>query len=150
MRITSRRIVQATAALAAAAMMAACSSSAASESEQEEGGALAYLEFDAHTPWYPPEGGKYESGGSTDNIGDPLVYQDPETLDFEPWLATEWEVNDDATEFTFTLREDVTFSDGAPLTAEVVAANFDLYGQGDSGRALIVSEAVNNYESSEV
>ncbi|HLR56679.1 MAG TPA: TIGR04028 family ABC transporter substrate-binding protein [Beutenbergiaceae bacterium] len=150
MRITSRRIVQATAALAAAAMMAACSSSAASESEQEEGGTLTYLEFDAHTTLYPPEGGKYQNGGIINNIGDRLVYQDPETLDFEPWLATEWEVNDDATEFTFTLREDVTFSDGAPLTAEVVAANFDLYGQGDSGRALIVSEAVNNYESSEV
>ena len=150
MRITPRRIVQATAALAAAAMMAACSSSAASESEQAEGGTLTYLEFAAHTTLYPPEGGTYQNGGIINNIGDRLVYQDPETLDFEPWLATEWEVNDDATEYTFTLREDVTFSDGAPLTAEVVAANFDLYGQGDSERALIVSEAVNNYESSEV
>ena len=27
------------------------------------------------------------------------------------------------------LREDVTFSDGAPLTAEVVAANFDPTGK---------------------
>ena len=150
MRITPRRIVQATAALAAAAMMAACSSSAASESEQGEGGTLTYLEFAAHTTLYPPEGGTYQNGGIINNIGDRLVYQDPETLDFEPWLATEWEVNDDATEYTFTLRDGVTFSDGTPLTAEVVAANFDLYGQGDSGRALIVSEAVNNYESSEV
>src|SRR5690625_2577025 len=150
MRSTPRRIVQATAALAAAAMMAACSSSAASEPAQAEGGTLTYLEFAAHTTLYPPEGGTYQNGGIINNIGDRLVYQDPETLDFEPWLATEWEVNDDATEFTFTLREDVTFSDGAPLTAEVVAANFYLYGQGDSGRALIVSEAVNNYESSEV
>ena len=150
MRITPRRIVQATAALAAAAMMAACSSSAASESEQGEGGTLTYLEFAAHTTLYPPEGGTYQNGGIINNIGDRLVYQDPETLDFEPWLATQWEVNDDATEYTFTLRDGVTFSDGTPLTAEVVAANFDLYGQGDSGRALIVSEAVNNYESSEV
>lgn len=150
MRITSRRIVQATAALAAAAMIAACSSSAASESEPGEGGTLTYLEFAAHSTLYPPEGGTYQNGGIINNIGDRLVYQDPETLDFEPWLATEWEVNDDATEYTFTLREGVTFSDGTPLTTEVVAANFDLYGRGDSGRALIVSEAVNNYESSEV
>src|SRR5699024_2811957 len=150
MRITSRRIGQATAALAAAAMMAACSYSAASEFEQEEGGTPTYLEFDAHTTLYPPEGGNYQNGGIINNIGDRLVYQDPETLDFEPWLATEWEVNDDATEFTFTLREDVTFSDGAPLTAEVVAGNFDLYGQGDSGRALIGSEAANNCECSDV
>ena len=42
-----------------------------------------------------------------------------------PWLAESWEVNDDATEFTFHLRDDVTFSDGTPLTADVVKANFD-------------------------
>ena len=42
-----------------------------------------------------------------------------------PWLAESWEVNDDATEFTFHLRDDVTFSDGTPFTADVVKANFD-------------------------
>src|SRR5690625_4465726 len=136
MRITPRRSVQATAALAAAAMMAAGSSTAASESDHAEGGILTYLEFAAHTTLYPPEGGTYQNGGIINNIGDRLVYQDPETLDFEPWLATEWEVNDDATEYTFTLREDVTFSDGAPLTAGVVAADFDLHGHGDTEGAL--------------
>ncbi|WP_043347830.1 ABC transporter substrate-binding protein [Beutenbergia cavernae] len=38
-----------------------------------------------------------------------------------PLLAESWEANDDATEFTFTLRDDVTFSDGSELTAQDVA-----------------------------
>jgi peptide/nickel transport system substrate-binding protein len=42
-----------------------------------------------------------------------------------PGLATEWEPNDDYSEFTFTLREDVTFHDGTPFTAEAVKASFD-------------------------
>ena len=35
-------------------------------------------------------------------------------------LAESWESNDDATVWTFRLREGVTFHDGAPLTAEAV------------------------------
>ncbi|MFL1429920.1 MULTISPECIES: TIGR04028 family ABC transporter substrate-binding protein, partial [unclassified Nocardiopsis] len=125
-------------------------SSTGADGDPVAGGTLVYLEHQAHTGLYPPAAGFYPNGGLVNNITDRLVHQDPDTLEFEPWLATSWEVNEDATEYTFTLRDDVTFSDGSPLTAEVVAANFDLYGRGDQDRALIVSEAVNNYESSEV
>lgn len=152
-----RRIIRSAALVAAAAVIAACSSTAAEPggdgpetSDGVAGATLTYLEYAAHTTLYPPEGGTYQNGGIINNIGDRLVYQDPQTLEYVPWLATDWEVNEDATEYTFTLREDVTFSDGTPLTAEVVAANFDLYGRGAPERALIVSEAVNNYEESEV
>ena len=78
------------------------------------------------------------------------MWQDPETLELKPWIATDWEVNDNATEYTFNLRDGVTFSDGSPLDAAVVAKNFDLYGLGDKDRALTVSEAINNYDHSEV
>lgn len=72
-------------------------------------------------------------GGGTGNdtlyvnrqVFDSLTYHNGETGELEPWLATEWTVNDDATEFSFTLREGVTFSDGTPLTAQVVLDNFD-------------------------
>src|SRR5699024_7613802 len=155
---TRHRTAALGAALAAAAMMlSACggaTGAAESGSEQagepQTGGTLVYLDKGAYDTLYPPEAGFYPNGGLVNNITDRLVYQNPETLEFEPWLATDWEVNDDATEYTFTLREDVTFSDGSPLNAKVVAANFDLYGLGDSDRALIVSEAVNNYDHSEV
>ncbi len=56
---------------------------------------------------------------------DSLVDQDPKTGEIVPWLASSWEVSPDATSFTFHLRDDVTFSDGTPLTADVVKANFD-------------------------
>lgn len=39
-----------------------------------------------------------------------------------PWLAESWEATPDTV--TFTLRDGVTCSDGTPLTASVVAANF--------------------------
>ncbi|MGV6876602.1 ABC transporter substrate-binding protein [Pseudochelatococcus sp. B33] len=61
---------------------------------------------------------------------DRLVSINPETKEPEPWIATEWKVNEDQTEFEFTLREGVTFSDGTPLDAEAVKANLDLLGNG--------------------
>lgn len=61
----------------------------------------------------------------TRQLVDSLLYQNPATGELEPWLASEWSANDDATAFTFTLRDDVTFSDGTPLTAEDVKGTFD-------------------------
>lgn len=42
-----------------------------------------------------------------------------------PDLATGWDVNDDATEFTFHLREGVSFHDGSPFTADDVVATYE-------------------------
>ncbi|WP_345800434.1 ABC transporter substrate-binding protein [Microbacterium sp. AZCO] len=61
----------------------------------------------------------------TRQLVDSLLYQNPDTNTLEPWLATSYTVNDDATVFTFELRDDVTFSDGTSLTAESVKATFD-------------------------
>ncbi|WP_026875031.1 ABC transporter substrate-binding protein [Jiangella gansuensis] len=40
-------------------------------------------------------------------------------------LAESWEPNADVSEWTFTLRDDATFSDGEPVTAEDVVASFE-------------------------
>lgn len=56
---------------------------------------------------------------------DSLTDQDPATGRITPWLATRWQTNADATAYTFTLRDGVTFSDGSPLTATVVRDNLD-------------------------
>lgn len=61
----------------------------------------------------------------TRQLVDSLTDQDPETGEIEPWLAQEWEVNEDASEFTFTLVEGATFSDGAPVDSEAVKVNLD-------------------------
>lgn len=87
------------------------------------------------------------------NIGrqvvDSLVDQDAKTGEIVPWLAESWETNDDLTEFTFTLRDDVTFSDESPLTAETVKANFDaLFEMGAT--ASLASQYLAGYTGTEV
>jgi peptide/nickel transport system substrate-binding protein len=42
-----------------------------------------------------------------------------------PGLATSWESNDEGTEFSLTLRDDVTFHDGTLFNAEAVKTAFD-------------------------
>ncbi|GAA3208554.1 ABC transporter substrate-binding protein [Oerskovia jenensis] len=54
-----------------------------------------------------------------------LTAQDPDTGEILPWLAESWEVDADATSFTFTLREGPTFADGTPIDAAAVKTNFD-------------------------
>lgn len=58
-------------------------------------------------------------------VVDSLTDQDPDTGEIVPWLATSWSSNADATAWTFTLRPGATFSDGAPVDAAAVKANFD-------------------------
>ncbi|MFE9750963.1 ABC transporter substrate-binding protein [Saccharothrix saharensis] len=58
------------------------------------------------------------------SVHDSLVHQKDDGT-FEPWLAKSWTVSDDGLRYTFQLREDVTFSDGARFDAEAVKANFD-------------------------
>ncbi len=43
----------------------------------------------------------------------------------EPWLAESWESNEDATVWTFKLREDVCFSNGTPMTATKVMESIE-------------------------
>ncbi|RXZ72597.1 TIGR04028 family ABC transporter substrate-binding protein [Agromyces albus] len=151
-----RRIAAAgLAALAITALLASCaaqsgSADAAATGEPVTGGTLTYLEHQPHTTLYPPQAGFYPNGGIVNNITARLTWQDPESLEIEPWVATEWTVNADATEYTFELRDDVTFSDGTPLDAAAVAKNFDTYGLGNTELGLTISEAINNYASSEV
>lgn len=57
-------------------------------------------------------------------IFDTLVWQNADGT-FAPGLAESWDVSDDGLEYTFHLREDVTFHDGAEWNAEGLVANFD-------------------------
>lgn len=115
-----------------------------------KGGTLIYLEQQPHTNLYPPAGGFYPNGGILNQITDKLTWQNPETLQVEPWIAESWSANADKTEYTFKIRPGVTFSDGTPLDANAVAKNFDTYGLGNKTHRLPVSEVINNYDHSEV
>lgn len=115
-----------------------------------KGGTLIYLEQQPHTNLYPPAGGFYPNSGVLNQITDKLTYQNPKTLEIEPWIAESWTVNADATEYVFKIRPGITFSDGSKLDAEAVAKNFDTYGLGNKDLKYPVSEVITNYEKSEV
>ena len=70
----------------------------------------------------------------------------------QPQLATDWEISDDGLEYTFHLREGVTFHDGTVMDAEAIKWNLDrildpdLQSPGRSTFAVIEEiEVVNEY-----
>ena len=58
------------------------------------------------------------------NVLETLIAVDPRTGGLMPILATAWERVDGNT-LRFTIREDVTFHDGSPMTAEAVATSIN-------------------------
>ncbi|MEQ6896461.1 ABC transporter substrate-binding protein [Microbacterium sp. KR10-403] len=55
---------------------------------------------------------------------DTLILREPDGT-LAPMLATKWEYNDDQTQLTLDLRDDVTFTDGAKFDAAAAKANLD-------------------------
>jgi ABC-type dipeptide transport system, periplasmic component len=53
-----------------------------------------------------------------------LIIRNPDTLEWEGLIAKNWKVSDDGLVISFQMRNDVSFSDGEPLTAEDVAFTF--------------------------
>jgi peptide/nickel transport system substrate-binding protein len=54
-----------------------------------------------------------------------LVDLDPDDASVVPDLAEKWEISEDDLSYTFYLREDVTWHDGEPFTADDVKFTFD-------------------------
>jgi peptide/nickel transport system substrate-binding protein len=137
--------------LATPAILAAVAArDASAQATPVRGGTLIYLEQQTYANLYPPASGHYPAGGVINQITDKLTYQNPQTLEIEPWIAESWTVNANATEYTFKLRPGVTFSDGTPLNAEAVAKNYDTYGLGNRQLRHAVSEVFANYLGSDV
>lgn len=146
-------------AVASALMLVGCQSDAA-DGPADEGEA----------PSAPVEGGVLNVGVDVDIAGsfdvhvsgadatayllrgvfDSLVSQDADG-EFHPWLAEDWEISDDGLQYTFDLREDVTFHNGEAFDAEAVKANFEHVKDPDTqsqyAANLLAGDA---YESTEV
>lgn len=58
------------------------------------------------------------------HLFDPLVWQ-PKPGEFIPGLADKWDINQTADEYTFHLRQGVTFHDGTPFNADAIKFTFD-------------------------
>jgi peptide/nickel transport system substrate-binding protein len=54
-----------------------------------------------------------------------LRTRDPQTLEFRPGLAAAWEFAPDSQSVTYTLRENLAWSDGHPLTADDIRFTWD-------------------------
>ncbi|MGB7413909.1 MAG: ABC transporter substrate-binding protein, partial [Thermosynechococcaceae cyanobacterium] len=54
-----------------------------------------------------------------------LVTQNPLTSEIEPALAESWQLSDDSLTLTFTLRSNLKWSDGQPLTADDVVFTYN-------------------------
>ncbi len=61
------------------------------------------------------------------HVASRLVAADPIDLGWQPDLAERWEVSANGSEWTFHLRKDAAFHDGAPVTADDVAYSLNEY-----------------------
>lgn len=53
-----------------------------------------------------------------------LSVQDPDSQEYLPLLARDWQVSDDGLKITFQIRRGVRFSDGEPMTADDVVYSY--------------------------
>jgi peptide/nickel transport system substrate-binding protein len=120
-----RKAVLATA-IAGLMLLGACSSGGSSGSgdspagEPKRGGTLKFmLKQDEGVGWDPAIL-TYSTGFVvTQQMFDTLVEVDP-TGAFQPGLAEKWEISSDGLQYTFHLRDGVTFHDGGKMTADDV------------------------------
>jgi peptide/nickel transport system substrate-binding protein len=95
----------------------ACGSQPAGEREIGYGLTLSPTGIDPHI------NASVELGIPLSSVYDTLVFQNPDTLEFVPGLATAWEISSDDRIYRFELRRDVSFHDGTQFNAEAVKAN---------------------------
>jgi peptide/nickel transport system substrate-binding protein len=129
-KLTRRDFLSVSSATAAGALLAACAPVVAPSTTPEPAAAPAAAEadtliFSTGSPWgtFSPFRPTYQYGVSSNYIA-MLTHSRLIDLDRnsepQPNLATSWEVSEDATTYTFTLREDATWHDGEPVTSKDV------------------------------
>jgi peptide/nickel transport system substrate-binding protein len=97
---------------------------AASAGAPKRGGSLTWAVWDKIDDIDPATLSGAAALEVVNNILDPLIAMDADQK-FYPALATKWSVENEARKFTFTLRDDVKFHDGAALDSTAVKRTFD-------------------------
>lgn len=150
----SRRRRRALPLLAVAAVLATALTSCASSSDSSSGDSSERVDggtITAYTASITVLDPRQNHGFVGRALADSLLDIDADTGEYTPWLATSYSVNDDQTEFTFDLRDDVTFSDGSKLTGDVVKTNFDAAKQQIAdGSGWYIGGLFDNYIETEV
>jgi peptide/nickel transport system substrate-binding protein len=89
-------------------------------SEPTPGGDLIFARTEDNTTLDPTVAVETESIYVQNHLFETLFVTSDDGATVEPWLATGYELSDDEQTWTITLRDDVVFSDGTPMTSEDV------------------------------
>lgn len=106
--------------------------------EPVRGGTLTFSDTEAVSSWQPQKLSTYSAGNLTFHTNVFLLYFDPYQKELQPWVAESWTKNDENTRYSFVIRKGITFSDGTELTPEIVAQNYELYGNGNESLRIPV------------
>lgn len=150
----ARRLSAVSLGVAAALALAACASGPSEPAstpdgpsgEPVAGGSITWGVSVEPVCYNPQRSGQQNSYPIIRNFAESLVGKDS-SGEYTPWLAESWDISDDESVYTFELRDGITFSDGTPLTAQIVKDNYDRFVAPDStfnARAGLVA-----YDSSE-
>ena len=121
-----RRLLAATTGIVALGLLVAgCTPTDSNEpiGEPQDGGTLTYASGDAEPSCLDPHvGGNFPQALVSAQYLESLVSRDADGL-IIPWLAESWTPSEDGLSWEFTLRDDVTFTDGTVFDAAAVQAN---------------------------
>lgn len=81
------------------------------------------------------------------NTMDTLLHYIPGTTELEPGLAESYEVSDDGLEYTFKLREGLSFPDGEPFNADAVVWSINRVMRLEGDPSWLVTSFVDNIEA---
>lgn len=115
-----------------------------------EGGTFTFAEVTPINNWQTQAARFYEKANVLNSVLDRLTYFDVESGKVVGWIASDFTANKTQTEFTFTIRDGVTFSDGSDLNAKAVQKNLDALGLGIKSAQIQPNVDFAAYKSSEV
>ncbi|MGQ4615515.1 ABC transporter substrate-binding protein [Nocardia sp. R7R-8] len=147
-----RLLASGTVAIALASALAACggaSSPGEAAGDPVFGGTLRFYDPIEYTAWLPTNS-IWSNSQVANNLADRLTWQDPKTGQIKPWLAESWEISPDKLKYTFRLRKGVTFSNGDPVDAAIVKANYDQHALGDKTLGIPPDRFFSDYQASTV
>ena len=141
---------------ALAALLAGCApatsdaGASATDGEPVPGGTLVFGDVQPITTAQTQRANNYSVANLLSQLEDRLTFIDPETGELGGWIAEEFSANDDNTEFTFVIRDAVTFSDGTPLDADAVEQNLEFLGHGDPDQGIPANTGFSGFDRAEV
>jgi peptide/nickel transport system substrate-binding protein len=122
-------VLAASAAALTAVTLSACASSDREDSgeggEAQSGGTLVFGATSDPVMLDPAFASDGETFRVVRQVYEGLLTNEPGGTDPIPALAEDWEASEDGLEYTFTLRDGVTFHDGTDFNAEAVCFNFE-------------------------